>query len=691
MICFIILIALLLIGRSVGLRLSRGITAFQLRLKLGDQAGSWAGSRFMYSIDKTRSFDALAHLISIPSMTLFQESFLKSCEMMSQRHLEELLGPEDCPEERLRRLQIVGIECLSRVIAFPLNGIVDFWDLPIRRRLFIEHRLDGKQLHETFLHANSNRGLLSSTFLCEAVEVRELGHWAAFMLDGPCLVGNPQLVSLLAATFGAEQRLLDHHHLILPFFSKVLSDVMHIASIMVFAAGRMGLSVRGKYLFIAKTLHEALDEMRPYGANLMEDERPLFDLVFQLAYTLTESKPAFDRDQLADCLRAGRMQSIWELYPQICGILDGLGGMRHSSWAARLEIDTLIVLSQLDPTSANFPPLILWMMRRARANGIVLPVRCLLILLWSVRYGEGAAYADCRQSLINYILEHMTPHSDMAVFRQLDVAKFLPYGWKQTLARDREAWWSFPAGLPLASLVDVFASVHGLPVELPPGFPSMHMCSMGQLDELRLIIKGQIDYFLEHHFVPTGRKPMPFGDWPIYIPVVRSPFFLLSWFWVLLYLAHVLRILLPFHLHPLCFHMIQGSFSELSARLLVAESLQVEYEKYDAFENAAELQTRFLQRTLQFYKYIVIVRENPLEKGRQLDTVEGYMAFLAFLEHWAVGEAVPSLCKLEKWMHKDAGTIVEFMSPNVDLSEVFDDYLTHEEIMAILLSHPNSQ
>jgi hypothetical protein len=80
--------------------------------------------------------------------------------------------------------------------------------------------------------------------------------------------------------------------------------------------------------------------------------------------------------------------------------------------------------------------------------------------------------------------------------------------------------------------------------------------------------------------------------------------------------------------------------------------------------------------------------QNPSKKSRRLHTIDRYMAFLAFLDRWPEGEPVPPVCKLEKWMLRDAGVIVEFMSPNVDTTEEFEDFLEPSEVMAILLSHP---
>lgn len=578
---------------SNALRLHTGrITPLQLALKLGEYPYE-AGTALMSAIDTEQCFDSFAHLLSVDTFS-FRKYYQDACGSVnvSARNFINTVWRQ-AQHRGLDVGKLVGIECLANIYKFGMHMEANshFWSFQSDSLLTSDVRLDNFTLDQIYALVKQvaepvdDINPLTSAYLCPEIEsYSSVLMSETRILDGPfldaCPIVGPMLVRRIPTVSGIDlsrvDKLSNHEKLKLAshLSSKfgifdVVGKYLQLGSLAVFASPHSPVYRNRPKLIsppVMKSLKSALADLNRVN-KYTDKSRPGHNLILDIARELSSTmintnSHAFD---LLKLLKSLGTTDTFEFYTHIMNFLEGIFeceaqmNIQNMLKIVQVRVDALILLSQYSPAPDSLEQAIRELLADDRPSDMPffrIPCRSLVTLLWSISRDLTFNYSRCCSLLMGHIVENMSHGSDLSILKWLQIYKYLPWCWKSYLMRHQaiistsESDFHSPLGYAyLGKLVRLVSTVQQKDDVVVLGTDFGHENGYMNMEGHRRAIADLLLSILEHHFVYVGHEKNT--KLPIYIQSLTCHPFIHDLFMRLIKNANILRIYLPFQLHPM--------------------------------------------------------------------------------------------------------------------------------------------
>lgn len=623
---------------TLALRLHSGtITPLQLIFKIADsgQHHEKTGGILMDSLDVLKCFEDIVHLLNIRTLK-FRHYFRQSCSKRFDFDMTQRYG-KFAVQRNLVLTQMMGMNCVSKIENFgrifpgrPLIGVpINSWT---NVDSFCKNQV--KVMLSRIADPMERDDLLFTGFLSfgrvddEGVASVLLYKHTRTIFDGPFCEYNNRYSSsmtplflgiaidedliITASTFDVNE-VSEHDYLkIKAHLGDPLTAIDFIARLMQLTAAHIYTSFSTRIALNVPT-PRLIKDVAFWLADFALLHSRYFDrwtvevrAAIHLAKALL-SMDIFVTDFKRVIAKAGYTEEhqfydlIHDMTEQIMNVSQITAEL--VDMVARLKIETLIVISQFQVSAEIMNSHVQSVLTPRRYQGYPSRPRCrhLLVLLWALSKEIEVHGTTCR-ILMAYILENMSPSTEyFEVFRRLGLLAFLPFPYKQEVARQ-----SVTSQLSSHLVEEVIGSTcdsessHLVKLPLTSTGISNFKAPNGYLDVnlIRRVSIRQMFSLINDRMVYCGHR----NGHPVYIQSLTCHLSLSAVFQLLLTFACVFRVKLSFTLHPHYMKVIAKPDNSYYTEDLLSTS--VKYELGDLTKQSANQKIPQILMLIEQTKYL---------------------------------------------------------------------------------------
>lgn len=585
---------LLLISLATALKLRESkVTPLQLAIKY--QSSFCNTIRIIYTTaDLAKCLDDLLHLTQTRSFgfyDLFKENFPK----MLLFHL--VTGPFHAAGRHLAHR--IGLEGLSEI---PRLGerlaFLDIGELPLLGPTLTKNLSTSqlKRLIDQVIDPESPFDVLTGAWLRFGADIPSISsilHDAAHDLVDPFFLnGSPRLVASLTPELaiigiGKGMKLqvgvvpdLKMQSAISAHFSNPWSQIdlirrlVQVGSLVIYSNSFSSRRCKSCTAVTWQFSQHAAEAFHRLSTLILRNQNALRPWDMEVRIIAQAVRSYIYLDVEAKALNALLEEGGWsrplDIYKMFCEfaeqvIVDGGATLTQISMVTRIKIELLVLLAQFDPDADIAHGHVVELLGNRRYAGHLQNPRCrhLFFLLWALNQASED-YSATSRLITRHILAHIPKGTDLTPFHSAKIAGYLPAPIFQKMKRQNFLSSTFEVEETVRKLGQADSLRCKILFESSIEFSDLRadITSLVDIDYLRNVVLRLILTLIDKEFIYCGHDA---NLRPVYIQSLACHPFRHLFFTHLLHQADLLRIRLPFTLHPL---MIEALDRRASVRVL---------------------------------------------------------------------------------------------------------------------------
>jgi len=569
------------------------ISGLELALKLGPNDDQ-TGIALLESLNFQACFESFSHLMRIRTLR-FRHIFQHTCKDVPwERFLNDIVRPAERLGVDLGYL--VGIECLSSLPnAGKLPSILPITKIPLTSKIDLQ-RLKSSQIQELSRQVTNDQAgieVLTSAFLCPEPGNPNSRHLDFSLLDGVYLDNCPKVALKLlpkilqvpihgvkpriklsniqlesrqenSATWAGLKGLMkDPSNILL-----MVGRIVQVGALLVYLNSKPG-GARGAVRWGAVLrVFESLAILK----LALSENNCLSNGILRLAFDFVSA--IIQEDHLQSIRFEQRPFMLFDLVDYIPAELVIHGNLTDEQLACfvRIKIESLMMARHFNPDPVEVKErLVEGLLRSESLFNRPARIPCRLLVPFMVAYASDHVYESVCTNTMKWVLERIPRHTNLSILTVFELEAFMPWRLQWVLGR-QEMFWSMSGfgwvDYLQSNQLDTLMTASGRKDEVMPG---QACSSTGDSRRRVLQLLGMV---LEKHLVYCGHGHQ---GRPVYIQSLACHPFIHVVFWKLILISNMLRIVLPFDLHPAMIDVLQNPYFRPANQAYLQAAFQAEF------------------------------------------------------------------------------------------------------------------